>query len=92
MLVILLRHTNSYSSKLSAFECGFNSYGDVNNTYSLQFFILILVFILFDLEVVFLLALLVKDLWIRLRAGVVYMFVIGRLYYEWCICKLVWLV
>lgn len=91
-VVMLLSYTSSYCSKLSAFECGFSSYGKVNNTYSLQFFILMLVFILFDLEVVFLIALLVKDMWVRVRVGLVYVFVVGSLYYEWCLCKLVWLV
>lgn len=36
--------------KVSSFESGFESLGKVNKIFSLHFFLLILIFVLFDLE------------------------------------------
>lgn len=40
--------------KLTAFECGFESFGDANIVFSIQFFIVGVLFMLFDLELAYL--------------------------------------
>jgi NADH:ubiquinone oxidoreductase subunit 3 (subunit A) len=46
--------TNNYQ-KHSAYECGFEPFGDARSFFDIQFYIIGLLFIIFDLEMVFLL-------------------------------------
>ena len=41
------------SEKLSAYECGFDPYEDARNAFDIRFYLVALIFILFDLEAVF---------------------------------------
>lgn len=41
------------SEKLSAYECGFDPYEDARNTFDVRFYIIALLFLIFDLETVF---------------------------------------
>ena len=52
-LVISLK--NPDNQKLSAYECGFDPYGDSRMTFNIHFYIVGLIFLIFDLETVFLL-------------------------------------
>lgn len=45
--------TNDYE-KHSAYECGFESFGDARSFFDIQFYTVGLLFIIFDLEIVFL--------------------------------------
>lgn len=40
--------------KLSAYECGFDPFGDTRHTFNIQFYLVAILFIIFDLEIVFL--------------------------------------
>jgi len=40
--------------KLSVYECGFDPYEDARNTFDVKFYIVAILFIIFDLEVMFL--------------------------------------
>jgi len=60
-LLFLLSFSKSRSNKLSSFESGFTSVGIRQKSFSLQFFLLMVVFIIFDIEVVLLLGFVVKD-------------------------------
>lgn len=40
--------------KLSAYECGFNSFGDARMKFNIRFYLVSILFIIFDLEVAFL--------------------------------------
>src|ERR1700689_5500665 len=40
--------------KLSAYECGFNAFGDARMKFDVRFYLVSLLFIIFDLEVAFL--------------------------------------
>ena len=40
--------------KLSAYECGFDPFGDARHTFSIKFYLVAILFIIFDLEIVFL--------------------------------------
>jgi len=37
--------------KMSAYECGFNPYGDARNMFDIQYFLVGILFIIFDLEI-----------------------------------------
>ena len=41
--------------KLSVYECGFEPYGEANVVFNIQFFIVGILFMLFDLEIIYLL-------------------------------------
>ena len=40
--------------KLSAYECGFDPFGDSRHTFNIKFYLVAILFIIFDLEIVFL--------------------------------------
>jgi NADH-quinone oxidoreductase subunit A len=42
------------SEKLSRYECGFEAFGDSRNRFNVRFYLVTLLFIIFDLEVAFL--------------------------------------
>jgi len=41
------------SQKVSAYECGFNPYEDSRNKFEVRFYVLAILFIVFDLEAIF---------------------------------------
>ena len=51
---ILAPQTNNFE-KLTPYECGFEPFGDARNILNIQFYIVAILFIIFDLEVAFLL-------------------------------------
>ncbi len=42
------------TEKLSSYECGFNAYGDTRTQFDVRFYLVAILFIIFDLEVAFL--------------------------------------
>ena len=40
--------------KLSSYECGFQPYNDARNKFDIKFYLVAILFIIFDLEIVFL--------------------------------------
>ena len=46
--------TNPDSEKLSAYECGFNAFDDARMKFDVRFYLVAILFIIFDLEVAFL--------------------------------------
>ena len=42
------------TEKLSAYECGFEPFEDARNTFDVRFYVIALMFIIFDLEIAFL--------------------------------------
>lgn len=53
-LSFLLIKKNSYVEKLIAYECGFEPYEDTRNIFNIQFYLVALLFLIFDLESLFL--------------------------------------
>ncbi len=49
-----LARKNSYAEKLSAYECGFEQFEDSRSRFDVRFYLVTLLFIVFDLEVAFL--------------------------------------
>jgi NADH-quinone oxidoreductase subunit A len=56
-IIIFLSYTFSTSSpdaeKVSAYECGFDPYEDARNVFDVRFYLVSILFIIFDLEAVF---------------------------------------
>ena len=50
----LLGKQNPDSEKLSAYECGFDAFTDARNKFDVRFYLVCLLFIIFDLEIAFL--------------------------------------
>ena len=55
MLVpVIIAPSNPDPEKLSAYECGFNAFSDARMKFDVRFYLVSLLFIIFDLEVAFL--------------------------------------
>lgn len=55
MLSYFLVTQRPETEKLSTYECGFEPYGDTRNQFNIRFYIIAILFILFDIEIIFLL-------------------------------------
>jgi NADH:ubiquinone oxidoreductase subunit 3 (subunit A) len=80
--------------KRSAYECGFEPFGDARSFFDAHFYIVGLLFIIFDLEVVFLIPFVasVESTGPYEYAGfLIFMFILlFGFYYEWCLGLLDW--
>ena len=54
VLPFVLAPSKPDPEKLSAYECGFNAFGDARMKFDVRFYLVSLLFIIFDLEVAFL--------------------------------------
>nr|YP_001795392.1 NADH dehydrogenase subunit 3 [Toxocara malaysiensis]CAL80805.1 NADH dehydrogenase subunit 3 [Toxocara malaysiensis] len=81
-----------YKNKISSFECGFVSVGKIQNSFSIHFFIMMLMFVIFDLEVVMFLGVMVSDISSLGSFLLLLLFILGGFYMEWWYGKLVWLI
>lgn len=98
-IIIFLSYTFSTSSpdseKVSAYECGFDPYEDARNVFDVRFYLVAILFIIFDLEAVFffpwcisLSYLSIESLWamvdfvVELFAGYIYAWEAGALDWE----------
>jgi NADH-quinone oxidoreductase subunit A len=82
------------AEKLSAYECGFNPFGDSRQIFEIKFYILAILFIVFDVEMTLLFPLVVYDvggsiLPIFFIFSYLFILFIGFLY-EWHKGALVW--
>lgn len=53
-LSYLIAIQNPDSEKISAYECGFEPFEDARNKFDVRFYIIAILFIIFDVEVVYL--------------------------------------
>ena len=51
---ILAARQKPYAAKLSAYECGFDAFGDARRRFDVRFYLVAILFIIFDVEVAFL--------------------------------------
>ena len=90
----LLSVQNPETEKLSVYECGFEPYEDARNIFDVKFYIVAILFIIFDIETMFLLPWSVSisqldilgfwsmiDFIIELGVGFIYVWYVGAL--EW---------
>ena len=54
ILSFILLKKNSYVEKLIPYECGFEPYEDTRNIFNVQFYLIALLFLIFDLESLYL--------------------------------------
>lgn len=54
LIPFLLNKRTSDREKLSPYECGFEGEGEVRNKFDIQFYLVAILFIIFDLEIAFL--------------------------------------
>ena len=54
VIPLLVTRTKSDTEKNSAYECGFESFGDARRKFDVQFYLVSILFIIFDLEIAFL--------------------------------------
>ena len=91
-LSYILAIQNPETEKLSSYECGFEPYEDARNNFDVKFYIVAILFIIFDIETMFLLPWSISlsninilgfwamiDFIIELGIGFVYIWVIGAL-------------
>lgn len=78
----ILRCKDFYKNKISSFECGFVSVGKIQNSFSIHFFIMMLMFVIFDLEVVIFLGVVVSDISSLGRFLLLLLFILGGFYIE----------
>jgi NADH:ubiquinone oxidoreductase subunit 3 (subunit A) len=48
-----LSTSNPDSEKVSAYECGFEPFGDARDNFDIHFYVVALLFIIFDVEIIF---------------------------------------
>jgi NADH-quinone oxidoreductase subunit A len=51
---LLAAHQKPYAEKLSAYECGFEPFDDARRRFDVRYYLVAILFIIFDLEVAFL--------------------------------------
>nr|AYG51197.1 NADH dehydrogenase subunit 3 [Metastrongylus salmi] len=78
--------------KVNSFESGFLSITKIQNSFSIHFFVVMLMFVIFDLEIVMFLGLLVSDLSSLLGFFFLFFFVVMGFYMEWFYGKLIWMI
>ena len=88
----ILAYKHSYTEKLSTYECGFDPYDDARNAFDVRFYLIAILFIIFDIETMFLLPfvscagllpleanLYILDFFIELIIGYAYAYKVGAL-------------
>ena len=91
---LLAGHQKPYAEKLSAYECGFDAFDDARRRFDVRFYLVAILFIIFDLEVAFLFPWAVSLSHIGLFGFLSMMGFLGVLtvgfVYEWCKGALDW--
>ena len=94
ILNYLLAPKALYSNKVSAYECGFDPYGSPRNLFDIHFYLVSILFIVFDLEITYLFPW-VACLELIPNFGIISMFIFlailtAGLFYEWNLGVLRW--
>jgi NADH-quinone oxidoreductase subunit A len=91
---LIAARQNPYPEKLAAYECGFDPFGDARRRFDVRFYLVAILFIIFDLEVAFLFPWAVSLADIGLFGFLSMMGFLGVLtvgfVYEWCKGALEW--
>ena len=91
---LLAARQKPYAEKLSAYECGFEAFDDARRRFDVRFYLVAILFIIFDLEVAFLFPWAVSLAKIGLfgflsMLGFLAVLTVGFIY-EWCKGALEW--
>jgi NADH:ubiquinone oxidoreductase subunit 3 (subunit A) len=79
LLGIIGKRTEEETRRKSPLERGFSTTGRILRTLSLQFFVILVLFLVLDLEVVLVVALVLGGSTGRVRRGILIRFILGRL-------------
>lgn len=87
-------YQKSNNEKISSYECGFNTFGDARNKFEIRYYLIAILFIIFDLEILFLFPWIICILNINFEGIIVmllflYLLTIGFIY-EWKAGALDW--
>ena len=86
----IFRRRKKEISRLTPIERGFAVVGKVHGLFSLQYFVILVLFLCFDLEIVFVVRLVLSGVQ-RIVIGIFFfLFIIGGLWVEWAWGKLIW--
>ena len=95
ILSYLLGNKNPYRGKISAYECGFAAIYQPNNPFTIKFFVVGIIFLIFDLEIIYLIPWSISSsvfsLYTQLIVLFFVLFVVLGLIYEWMRGGLEWL-
>jgi len=80
-LVVVFFMYGLFKHQLTSFECGFSGVGAVLKL-SLNFFSILIVFIIFDLEIILLIGMIAKDFYRTWALLLIWAFVFLGLYFE----------
>jgi NADH-quinone oxidoreductase subunit A len=91
---VLVARQKPYAEKLTAYECGFEAFDDARRRFDVRFYLVAILFIIFDLEVAFLFPWAVSLAHIGLfgflsMLGFLAVLTVGFIY-EWCKGALEW--
>ncbi len=91
---LLAGHQKPYAEKVAAYECGFDAFDDARRRFDVRFYLVAILFIIFDLEVAFLFPWAVSLAHIGLFGFLSMLGFLGVLtvgfVYEWCKGALEW--
>jgi len=93
LLIVMFLFSSKSSSRgiLNNFECGFSSVGGIIKQFSLSFFIVLILFVIFDFEVILLVSFISKRFYSFLSFILIYFFIIIRFLVEWYIGYIKWI-
>ncbi len=52
---VLVKQTKNFEQKLSAYECGFDAFDDARMQFDVRYYLVAILFLLFDIEIIFIL-------------------------------------
>lgn len=94
VLSFFLSEKNPDKEKLSVYECGFSPIYQPGKPFSIKFFIVAILFIIFDLEIILLIPWVLFLNFLKIKGNLMAIFfffiIILGLYYEWLIGALEW--
>lgn len=95
LAILLSKKSYIDREKMSAFECGFDPFSSARLPFSLRFYLIALIFLIFDVELVLLIPLVllydvvVLEVWYGVATFFAVILLVG-LYYEWAQGALNW--
>lgn len=94
-LSFILTEKNSYKNKVSAYECGFETINYPSYPFSIKFFVVGIIFLIFDLEIIYIIpwsyCSSIITLSCQLTIEIFMIFIVIGLIYEWIKGGLEWI-
>jgi NADH:ubiquinone oxidoreductase subunit 3 (subunit A) len=87
-VVTLVKHHRG--NNLHPVESGFIGYSGGFTPFSIHFFLILLIFVLFDVEIIFMVLVPSSSIEDLVGLAILLFFIYGTLFYEWKISKLIW--